>query len=275
MTFLLGVVRIQEPGFPDSATQAAVHCDAHPMTSVAPGQTVRIALTVQAGPGIGHAYGYLAEDSFAGAADVVAVQGAEYSSLLRHYRSRAESGGSESAVLTLRIRQDSTEHVLRPAVSAAIPGRDPRRLLRTEPLADLGVRIRGFSAPGRALNVSEHAAYAPALVDVRDGLPQGTVVVGHSQPRSGQVTVTHDGVLAFQAAPGAVGYDHFQYAVQSPSGERAEGRVVIHIGDLSETPGLLTPPGFNGAGTTAHAPWTQPKIHGPLPWPHEGAALPG
>ncbi|WP_405776011.1 hypothetical protein [Streptomyces sp. NBC_00859] len=274
MTYLLGVVRIQEPGFPDSATSAAVHCEAHPRTSLAPGQTVRIALTVQAGPGIGHAYGYLAEDSFAGAADVVAVHGAEYSSLLRHYRARADGAGAGTAVLTLQIRQDTTEHVLRPAIAAAIPGRDPRKLLRTEPLADEGVRIRRFSAPGRALNVPA-PGYAAALVDVRDGLPQGTVVVGHTQPRSGQVTVTHEGVLAFQAGPGAAGYDYFQYAVRAPSGERAEGRVVIHIGDLSETPGLLTPPGFNGAGTTAHAQWTQPKIHGPLPWPHEGATPPG
>ncbi|MFE2376108.1 Ig-like domain-containing protein [Streptomyces sp. NPDC059398] len=274
MTFLLGVVRIQEPGFPDSATQAAVHCEAHPLTSVAPGQTVRIALTVQAGPGVAHAYGYLAEDSFAGAADVVAAHGAEYSSLLRHYRVRADGGGTGTAVLTLQIRQGTAEHALRPAVAAAIPGRDPRKVLRTEPLADQGVRIRGFSAPGRALNVAG-PGYEPALVDVRDGLPQGTVVVGHTQPRSGHVTVTQEGLLAFQAAPGAAGYDHFQYAVQAPSGERAEGRVVIHIGDLSETPGLLTPPALNGAGTTAHAPWNQPKIHGSLPWPHEGAPLPG
>ncbi|MYW09116.1 hypothetical protein GT034_12245 [Streptomyces sp. SID2563] len=267
MTYLLTVVKVQEPGAPDNAARAAVHCEAHPRSFVTPGRHVRIALTVQADQGAPHAYGYLDEDSVVAAADVVAVEGAEYSATRRHYRVRADAGGATTAVLTLLVRPGTTEPVLRPAIGAAIPGRDPRKLLRAEPQAQEGVRIRGFFAPGRALPIAPHAAHTPALLDVRAGLPAGTTLIGHGQPRNGRVSVTPEGALLFEAAPGAMGYDHFGYTVQSPTGERADGRVVVHIGDLAETPGLLTPPGPDGSGTTAHAPWTQAQITGPLPWP--------
>ncbi|MFD9302312.1 hypothetical protein ACFWCB_06410 [Streptomyces sp. NPDC060048] len=267
MTYLLTVVRIQEPGVPDNAARATLHSEAHPRTSVAPGQTVSLALTVQAGPAARHAYGYLAEDSIAEAADVLAVSGAEYSPAQRWYRVRAQAGAAETAVLTLRVRPGTTAPALRPEIGAAIPGQDPRKLLRADPLAHEGVRIRGLFAPGRTLNIPPQHAHAPALIEVRHGLPQGIVLIGHSQPSAGMVSVTAEGALAFQAAPGAMGYDHFLYTVRSPSGEQAEGRVVVYIGDLSATPGLLTPPGFNGVGTTGHQPWTQPKVRGPLPWP--------
>lgn len=267
MTFLLTVVRVRETDYPDNMARVAVHSEVHPRSSVAPGQTLRLALTVQAGPGAAQAYGYLAEPSVAAAADVVAVEGAEYASTQGRYRVRAQAGETRTAVLTVRIRPGTTEPALRPAIGAAIPGVDPRKLLRAEPQADEGVRIRSFFAPGRALNIPPHAAHAPALIDVRQGLPPGTALLGHTQPRSGRAGVTRDGLLAFEAAPGAAGYDGFRYTVRSPTGEQAEGRVVVHIGDLSATPGLLTPPGFDGIGATRHLPWTQPKILGPLPWP--------
>ncbi|WP_030202472.1 hypothetical protein [Streptomyces sp. NRRL S-87] len=274
MNYLLSVVKVAEPGRPDNAARVAVHSEAHPRTSVAPGQTVRLALTVQAARGARYAYGYLAEDSLAGAADVLDVQGAEYLPDRGWYRVRTQAGGSETAVLTLRVRPGTTEPALRPAAAAAVPGLESRKLLRAEPHADEGVRIRGFSAPGRSLNVPPHAAHLPALLDVRQGMPPGTALIGHSQARSGQVTVTHEGALAYQAAPGSQGYDRFTYAVQGPAGERAEGTVVVYVGDLSATPGLLTPPGFNGVGTTAHAPWRQARISGELPWPAASLAGP-
>ncbi|WP_329378098.1 hypothetical protein OG625_09010 [Streptomyces sp. NBC_01351] len=267
MTYLLTTVRIQEPGVPGNTARVTLQSEAHPRASVAPGQTVRLALTVQAGPAAWHAYGYLAEDSVADAAEVLGVSGAEYSPAQRRYRVRAQAGASETAVLTLRVRPETTAPALRPEIGAAIPGQEPRKLLRVAPLAHEGVRIRGLFAPGHALNIPPHQAHVPAVIEVRQGLPQGTVLIGHGQPSAGTVSVTGEGALAFQAAPGAMGYDHFPYTVRSASGEQAEGRVVVYIGDLSATPGLLTPPGFNGVGTTRHLPWAQPTVHGPLPWP--------
>ncbi|MFF7338016.1 hypothetical protein ACFZAT_11780 [Streptomyces sp. NPDC008163] len=267
MTYLLTVVRVQESGAPDNAARAALHCEAHPRGFVMPGRHVRVALTVQADQGARHAYGYLDEDSVVAAADVVAVEGAEYSATLRRYRVRADAGAATTAVLTLLVRPGTTEPALRPAIGAAIPGRDPRKLLRAEPQAQEGVRIRGFFAPGRALAIAPHSAHTPALIDVCAGLPAGTALIGHGQPRNGRVSVTAEGALLFEAAPGAMGYDHFGYTVQAPGGERAEGRVVVHIGDLSAAPGLLTPPRPDGSGTTVHASWSRTSVSGPLPWP--------
>ncbi|MEV7413775.1 hypothetical protein [Streptomyces sp. NPDC089919] len=271
MTHLLTVVKVAEPGRPENSARAAVYSETHPSAAVAPGQTLRLALSVQAAPGARHAYGYLdvRPFGFAEAAEVLAVQGGEYLPERQVYRVRAGSGATENALLTVRIRPGTREPVLRPAIAAGVPGVEPRKPVRTEPLADLGVRIRGFHVPGRALNVPPHAAHLPALLDVRQGVPPGTVLVGHGQPRTGSVAVTPEGLLAYQAAPGALGYDGFRYSLQTPAGEVAEGRVVVYVGDLSATPGLLTPPGPNGIGTTAHQPWRQPKIIGQLPWPPE------
>ncbi|MFJ6937844.1 Ig-like domain-containing protein [Streptomyces sp. NPDC101132] len=271
MTYLLTVVKVAEPGRPGNSAVAAVHSEVHPAATAAPGQTLRLALTVQAAPGARHAYGYLDTRpfGFGEAAEVLAVQGVEYLPERRTYRVRAQGGAAETGYLTLRIRPETAEPVLRPAIAAAVPGEEPRKPVRTEPLADLGVRIRRFHVPGRALNVAPHAAHLPALLDPRQGLPPGTVLTGHGQARHGTVSVTPEGVLAYQAAPGAQGYDGFAYTVRSPHGETAEGQVVVYVGDLSATPGLLTPPGANGAGTTAHLPWRQPKIIGELPWPPE------
>jgi hypothetical protein len=271
VTYLLTVVKVAEPGRPDNCARAAVYCDAHPRASVAPGQTLRLALSAQAAPGARHAYGYLdvRPFGFSEAVDVLDVQGGEFLPDRHVYRVRAQSGAAETAMLTVRVRPGTAEPALRPAIAAAVPGQEPRKLVRTEPLADHGVRIRPFHVPGRALNVPPHAAHLPVVLDVRQGVPPGTVLVGHGQARTGTVSVTSEGHLAYQAAPGASGYDGFSYSVQSPTGEVAEVQVVVFVGDLSATPGLLTPPGPNGIGTTVHQPWRQPKIIGQLPWPPE------
>lgn len=229
-----------------------------PAALLAPGSTLELELSVTAGPrAVG--YGYLQLDDLAGSATVASIEDAEWFPEHRWFRVRSDAGATAVGRVRLQVADRPAKPTLRPAILAGRTSR--QRTVRTPALSDRVFRLGTASVLGLRLVVPVGAGGVVRL-------PSGSTALEVAAPRSGTASVVDDGAaLRYEPRPAFSGYDRFTFVRRTAEGARTSGTVTVFVGDAGDVPGLLTPPGGDGEGTTAYRPWQGDEIDGALPWP--------
>jgi hypothetical protein len=228
-----------------------------PAGVVAPGAELHLELTVTAGDTAAWGCGYLLLDEVVGAATVTAAEGAEWFPDQRWFRVRADAGRTATGRFTLRVADRRGAPTVRPSMALSRAG--GAQPTRTPALSDAAFRVTTRSVAGLRLAVP-----VDAVGELR--LPDGAAApLDIAAPRFGAAAAAPDGrTVRYTPRPGFTGYDRFTVGYRDAGGATRRAVVTVHVGDLTETPGLLPDAGVSGA--EQHR-WQENEVTGTLPWP--------
>ncbi|WP_406283052.1 Ig-like domain-containing protein [Streptomyces sp. NBC_00209] len=264
MNHLLCSGRATGPDPSQGVVRAALFSSVEPDRPVVPGDIVELALCVAAEQGAPRGCAYLLESSLVDAGEVVSLEALEYFPRQRWFRVRADPGETRTGVLSVRIGSPGRAPRLRPQIMVGIPDATQRKMVRTARLTGHAVPVGPHRLTGLRIVTSPGVrGEGNALVEA----PEGSFAISVTQPLHGSAQLSRDGWVAYDPAPGFVGYDRFEYTIGTSDSTKATATAHVFVGDLTAAPGAFP----QTAVTTAFTPWQWPELTGTMPWPQESS----
>jgi hypothetical protein len=260
MNHLLCSGRAVATGPSQGIVYAGLSSSADPRLGAVPGEVVQLGLSVAADQGALRGCAYVMESSLTDAAEVISVEALEYFPQQRWFRVRADPGETRTGVLSLRIRPPQGAPRLRPQIMVAIPDDGGNKLIRTARLTGHSLPVR--THPMLGLRITTEPGVR-GTANVLAQASQGSFAISVTQPRHGTTQLSRDGWVAYDPAPGFMGYDRFEYTVGTPDSAKVTAAANVFVGDLGLAPGVFP---LHPAETGFH-PWQWPKLAGEMPWP--------